>query len=117
MKYTIEIHEWEFLIGEGKPLIMKIEHESGKKLWNEDLKEIGTKRTLDTYAGEELNLDDLTCWDQHARETVGLSWKVGQARYEGEAQYWNMAVGDSYSSDPATFYTIYTYTTPKETTQ
>lgn len=116
MKYTIEIHEWEFLLLEGTPKIKKIELETAKK-WPTDLKEIGVKRTLDTYAGEDLNLDEFTCWESYARETVGLSWKVGRAMYEGEAQYWNMAVGDNYSSDPATFYTVYIYTIPKEEAQ
>ena len=96
---------------------MKIEHKSDEKLWNKDLKPIGVQKVLEHYAGEPLLLADLTFWETHARENVGLSWKVGRAMYEGEAQYWNMAVGDDYSSDPAMFYTIYTYTTPKEEEQ
>lgn len=114
MKYTIEIHEWDFLLGEGKPKITKKEHESNEQLWNEDLKPIGVQKVLEHYAGEPLPLAEITFWERYARETCELSWKVGRAMYEGEAQYWNMAVGADYTSDPATFYTIYTYPTPKE---
>jgi hypothetical protein len=113
--YTIEIQAWERLIGSGTPEIKKIQYTSETQLWGEDLKPIAIRQTLSDYAGTEVK--ESYAWTEYARETLGLSWKAGSAQYEGEAQIFNMVIGETHNPSVGEFYTVYTYTTPKETTQ
>lgn len=114
MKYTIEIREWEFFIGEGKPKITKIDLVAKSHLSESDLKEAGIKRALDAHMSEDLDLDGITRWEHYARESIGLTWKVGRGAYREDALCWNMAICRNWV-DFATFCTIHAYV--KQTTK
>tara|TARA_B100000073_G_C23343282_1_gene415780 strand:- start:172 stop:531 length:360 start_codon:yes stop_codon:yes gene_type:complete len=111
MNFIIEISEWEFFVGEGRPKITKIDIDPDDYPSEPSLKEVGIKRALDAHMRENLGLDAIARWEHYARESIGITWKAGKDTYKGQspiALCWNMAIRSNWA-DFATLYTIRAY--------